>query len=332
MIDKMNAPHLPTGQNISPKLLKTFFQKCYNPLPEYPTLAHSIIVPLRWQTINKLQSVPINGKNLTPLAIWVAKPNKSISPSIQVQVAKLTQEISAHHWLRYYATVSEQQILTLQTESVSFADSLVKFQHAEQVVIKRTTAVIHGQWLVFVSGLARESDYPALAETFGLAVTSFTLLKPAEPARIEPWTHYQLAERLQFDCPASWQTRFATDKEIELYQDENHSLLKVALESQQRFDKPAEVLEKALDNFTQIRIQELLHSAPLPNSSLPGKNHHLLIYQGTLKDKPSELWISFYEDNQYYTVISLLTVSRDTDFYQWAVNKRAYGILLQSLV
>ena len=97
----------------------------------------------------------------------------------------------------------------------------MKFQTPEQVVIKRIAAVIHGSWMILVLGLAPEADYSALADTFGLAVNSFRLLKPALSPSIEPQTHYQLAEMIEFDCPASWQSKLVSETNIELYHDNN---------------------------------------------------------------------------------------------------------------
>jgi hypothetical protein len=301
----MNISPLPTGENIPEKVLKTLFKKRENEPPQSPTLAHSIMLPLSWQKINDL---------------WVPKPNNGIYPSIQIHATKLTQEISAHNWLRYYVAESKEQILNLQTPSVLFADSLVKFQTPEQVIIKRIAAVIHGSWMILLLGFAQEYDYLALAETFGKAVSSFRLLKPALSPSIEPQTHYQLAEMIEFDCPASWQSKLVSETNIELYHDD--AQLKVALSSKQNLEK---IIETTLDDFPQMTILELLHSTPL-------RNFHLLIYQGNFKDQTYELWISCFEYYQHYTVASLLTISRDSDFYQWAVNKRAYGILLESLV
>ena len=138
----MNISHLPTGENIPKAMLETLYQSHDYEPSEYPTLAHSITLPSSWQKINDLQSVQID--EMKPLAVWQPKGNHGIYPSIQVHATELTQEISAHNWLRYYLAKSGSQILNLQIESVSFADSLVKSQTSEQVVIKRIVVVIHG--------------------------------------------------------------------------------------------------------------------------------------------------------------------------------------------
>jgi hypothetical protein len=57
-----------------------------------------------------------------------------------------------------------------------------------------------------------------------------------------------------------------------------------------------------------------------------------MIYQGEQANQSQELWLSRFEENSHHVTVALLTPARREQFYTWAVNKRAYGIVLESLV
>jgi len=57
------------------------------------------------------------------------------------------------------------------------------------------------------------------------------------------------------------------------------------------------------------------------------------VYKGGVKGNEiqQEMWIAAIEDPRYYILVSLLTPFRDHMFSYWALNRRAFEIVLENL-
>jgi hypothetical protein len=310
---------LSPDQTLPPILLKALFVEGQTTPASNPQLAYTLKQPKPWLTESHELTGPLE---LTRLGC-ITDANQA---TVSIQATLLDQEISAGDWLKYYALALGKQILTCQPTSTELAQGLLQFEHSSDVLIERSHAVIHGPWLVLISGLATEAVYPHLASTFNQIIMSFRLLNPPVKPTIEPRTTYRL-QPYQFRCPSRWQSQAVAENTCILSRP--LGLVKITVLSQVKTQ--AEWLEQQLDDFPYLTLQNLLHHAPLssPNSQFP--HGHLVIYQGIQQEEPKELWLSRIPDRIHGVTVALLTPTRMLDFYSWAVNKRTYGIILASL-
>jgi hypothetical protein len=96
---------------------------------------------------------------------------------------------------------------------------------------------------------------------------------------------------------------------------------------------PEQVIEHRLDKFPNLSVQKLWHQAPLPSPHTERfPEGRLMISQGEQGGQSQELWLSRFEEDSHHIAIAWLTPARQERFYTWAVNKRADGIVLESLV
>ena len=308
---------LPPDQTLSPILLKALFVENQTTPASNPELAYTLKQPKPWLTGSDELTSPLE---LTRLGSITDAEQATVS----IQATSLDREISAGDWLKYYAL--GKQILTFQPTSTDLAQGLLQFDSSSDVLIERARAMIHGQWLVLISCLAAEAAYHHLASTFNQIITSFRLLKPPVEPTIEPRTTHRL-KPYQFLCPTRWQYQAVAENTGVL----SHPLGLVKITVLSRINTQAEWLEQQLDDFPQLTLQNLLHHAPLstPNPQLP--HGHLTIYQGIQSGEPRELWLSRFPDRVHWVTVARLTPARTLDFSSWAVNKRTYGIILESL-
>ncbi|NJO14961.1 MAG: hypothetical protein HC877_04205 [Thioploca sp.] len=310
---------LPPDQTLPPILFKALFVQSQITPASNPELAYTLKQPKPWFAKNHELTNPLE---LT----WLGSITDAEQATVSIQATSLDREISAGDWLKYYALTLGKQILTFQPTSTDLAQGLLQFEYSSDVWIERAHTVIHGQWLVLISGLAAKAVYHHLASTFKQIITSFRLLNPPVEPTIEPRTTYRL-KPYQFRCPTRWQYQVVAKNTGVL----SHPLGLVKITVLSQINTQAEWLEQQLDDFPQLTLQNLLHHAPLssPNSQLP--HGHLMIYQGIQSGEPKELWLSRFKDRVHWVTVALLTPTRTLAFHSWAINKRTYGIILASL-
>jgi len=311
----------PLSSNIehAPTLLNALFVPCQITPATQPALAYTLKQPKSWRSGSADLTHPLE---LTCLGSFT----DDVQSTVSIQAISLKREISAGDWLKYYALSLSKPILTLKPISVNWAHGILQWDSAHR---EHAATIIHGQWLILISCLTTEAAYQALASTFKHIITSFKLLNPPEQATIESRIPYTMANTLQFAAPASWQCQSMQANSCTLSQ--QSAQLKLSIEHKTAVIETAEWLEKQLDDFPQLKIQNLLHHSRLSSPNVHFSEGHLMIYAGIDHGESRELWLTRFED-QYHTVtVALLTAARTVDFYLWAVNKRAYGIILESL-
>ncbi|KHD11471.1 hypothetical protein PN36_29130 [Candidatus Thiomargarita nelsonii] len=341
----MSEPKLPIGKTIPPDVLESSFFKVQDKPYGNPELAYSLLVPKDWNVDSSLKAKTnqLGRERLKPLAIFAA-PDGSHS-FIQLHAIGLPREISAAHWLRHYAATTDRTIVELEELSVLFADSLMTFKIEDHTFVGRAAVRIDGDRLFMVFGFAIEAAYQALAETFGLAISSFKLLSPSSRTSIEPHRRHNLADIVQFDCPASWKHKVPENppigkQAIDFYHfDDNNAfqgLIRVKAVSKTVVNQSEEVIKNTVEEYadSNLILRDKLHSSPVGSYSARFSNGFLIIYGCTIEgneENQQELWICAFEDEKHYIVTSLLTPSRRQIFYTWAFNKRAYEIVLESI-
>lgn len=316
---------LTPGRMISPALRKMLFVQIQETPPQDPSLAYSLTVPRSWSEGSTKHALPLKLERLKSLG-WPHQVH------LQLSATRLNREIGAGDWLKYYALTLKRTLVTIEVKTAHLADGLLQFEQSNSLFIERATITIHGPWLICLSCLAQEGAYSALAETFGMVVTSFRLLNSPSPSTIEPRLAHHLPAGLQFNCPPSWQPHSVTEKTIALSNGEANQL-RVTLLDKKVITQPEQVIEHLLDEFPEVSVQALQHQAPLPSPHAERfPEGRLMIYQGEQAGQAQELWLSRFEEDSHYVTVALLTPARQEQFYPWAVNKRAYGIVLESLV
>lgn len=341
----MSEPKFPIGKSISPEVLESSFLKVQDRPYGNSALAYTILLPKHWRADSslKVKTSQLGTVTLKPLAIFAGP--KSEHSFIQLHAIQLPKEISAAHWLKHYAATTERKLVDLDELSVLFADSLMTFKIEDHGFSGRAAAKIDGDRLFLVFCFAPDATYPALAETFGLAVSSFKLLNPSSKKTIEPRHQHNLANIVQFEYPASWTPRIAENppigkQAIDLYHfDDNKAfqgLIRVKTVNKTVVEQSEDVIKDTVQEYadSNLVLRDKLHSSPVGSYSERFSNGVLIIYNCVIEgnqENTQELWICVFGDDEYYVITSLLTPSRNDIFYTWALNKRAYEIVLESI-
>lgn len=337
---------LPIGKGIPADVL----QRDYALVRDIPygnaSLAYQMLLPKSWgYDAIKAESANLPTDSPKLLALFGGAEQHGATPVIQLHGIRLLREIRAAHWLRLYAEKQNAEIIETNELSHLFADALMTKKIDGHNYILRVAARINANHLFLILGIAISPAYAELAETFGLTIASFKLTNAGDIEAVETKTTYTLTNPLAFQAPTSWHaTKPEADKlppgrqAIDLYnldaENVPHGFIRIKTISKDVADITSEQVQQGgLEEFSEggIEISDVIDTYPVPSTNSRFHNNILTIYSATIDKNPQELWVCQLETKQFHTLITLLTPSRNFTFETWAVNKRTYEIILETL-
>ncbi|MCX7099865.1 MAG: hypothetical protein NTV43_18375 [Methylococcales bacterium] len=338
----MMMEELPIGKNLPPQTIKAMFSLAEDTPFNNKQLGYKILIQKNWEVDTlTAKSAELDTVSLKPIGMFVSPQNHPQSAYIHIYAVELLKEISAANLLRHYANTTGRNIINLQEISIYFADSLMDFNIENQSFIGRAAIRVDGNKAFMVFCFTKKANYENLAEIFGLTVASFQLTSPSLQNYIEHRVSIAIND-IKFDYPASWQPNMPKEmprgrQVTDLYHFDNENVLqgmiRIKVVEKNTIDSIEKVLRGTIDEFTEanVVIQQKTHQSSVESYSKRFLNGEILIYECTINNNPNELWICVFSDTTHYYVISLLTPARDNYFYTWALNRRAYDIVLESV-
>lgn len=303
-------------------------------------LAFSIQVPPGWRA-DPVPPIPVTlpTDRLTPLALFANDPGEGCY--LQVEAVRLTRDIGAEHWIRHFMLVSDYKPKAIRGLSPIFADALCTFTIENVPFTGRITATLNGDILFCVHAFAPTATYPQWAERLGYSVASFEPLAQAAHVGVEPWADHQVGTQ-RFKCPAGWTAYPAhtappgVSAVDLLYETEESPLGWIRFKTVSR-DQPTSMerlAERALADMRDTGVRDFVlrvdKGIELGNSIFTGGV--LQVFDGaSTTGLPQEVWVTLLEAPNLFIVITLLTPARTADFQLWAENRRAYGIVTETL-
>ncbi len=342
----MTQTEFPIGQNFSKKELKERFHLIKDMPYNNPELAYKILIPKGWESESiQAESKDLNPNTLKPLAIFKGPEHGGANPFVQIQAVQLIREITAANWLRHYAIATERKLLAIKPISDNFADSVMEFLIDGHPFTARATASIDGDRLFFMLNLALSSTYDKLAEIFGVPVVSFNLQRGSSKKSIEKHIPYNLDEIVRFNCPDSWKYRLVTEERPEgkeaadlfSHDPDGNVCGRMRVKSVER-NVSSGVETQIQDTISEYRdgnviVDDLLESVEVEIGSDRFDTGVVKAFSAHVDGNEirQEVWVAVIEVPEYYIVVSLLTPFREQDFFLWAINRRAYDIVLETL-
>jgi hypothetical protein len=335
------------GQTIPAKVLKKDYVKVEDKPFGQAALAYSLVLPNDW--IQLKLSAP-DGQLLVEhpklLSTFLGPKQPEGNPMAQVWCQGLVREISAGDWLKDFLSRSNASIIALEVRSPYLAEALALRQEGAVAIKTRISARLAGNRLFLVQGVAPEPLFPAYAEAFGLAISSFKPALLSDNPHVELWQTHHLDQAVTFNAPYSWLERRPKAPAgldlVDLY-NLNASAQPVAIlkvmsvrrtltQGKKGLDLPALLIAeftKAGLQVTEVAAQETVSvPKPLSNGSLrvckaivpKSKDHRLQNLLVVAVDGPS-----------HHVLAGLQTCAPNEGFYEYAMNRRAFDIVLDTL-
>jgi hypothetical protein len=331
---------LPTGEKIETAKLHRDLGPVEVHPENCPTLAFRCLMPKRFKPVEPPEPASPEGK--LPLITLASFEDAATHSGIIVQKQALPREISADHWLRLCAMQTSRQIEVLANVSPYFADSKVSFTVENTLYAARFAIQISGGDAIILMGFAPYNSYPDMADEFGMFLATWKLLTPPSQPTVEPWDKISLG-KVRFSMPSSWKKtppgpQPPADGEAVTFAnfDDNgelNGILRVAT-GKTHCDPVDEGLSFLLS--MNLKVDFILAENDLKVSSELGGTAYLkrLVLGGPAAPEGGfEGWIIGLNGVSGWISLTLLTPpeSNDERFHVWAFNRRALGIVCETI-
>lgn len=336
----------PLGQTIAQDELASRFVKQEDQPYGNLDLAYSIVLPNDWLQLGlEAQDAQLHADKPKLLANVLSPTDRDANGMIQVWCQGLIKEISAADWLKYYLTTTGREVGALQVVSPYFADAIAHWELDKVAYTMRIAACVAGNRLFLIQGMAPDDLYAEYAELFGLAVSSFKVTRKLENPHVELWQTHTLDDRIVCNAPISWPERTPEAPEglsaVDLFnlsgEGEPLGVLKIMTlrkkltEGKSGIDLPALLVME----FTKIgiEVETIASDEPLPVSEPFGNGSFKILTARVPKgdNRLRNLLIASFDVPSHHVLVGLMTCAPKEGFYEYAVNRRAFDIVLETM-
>jgi len=338
---------LPLGQSIPPQVLKENYVKVEDKPFGQSALAYSIVIQNSWIQLQLSASDPLlRVEHPKLIGNYLSPKDQGGNAMVQVWCQGLIREIAAADWLRDFLALGNASILSLEARSPYLADALIVRQDGPILLQVRISAHLAGNRLFLIHGTAPADLFDRYAESFGIAVSSFKPCLITDNPHVELWQTHNLDNALSFNAPYSWLERrpqapagldmvhlFNLNARVQLIANlKVMSVRRSLTKGKKHIDLHALVASefmKAGLRVTELASEESVKvDAPLSNASFK-------IWKAVLpKAKPQRaenMLVVAVNTPNHHVVAGLQTGAPSEGFYEYAVHRRAFDIVLGSL-
>ncbi len=310
-------------------------------------LAYRVRLPKGWsenlETTKPASEQGISQRVLGPIARYVSPPNQQLRSFFTIESLELTYEIGARNWFINYVVSNGLSLEQAGTESKRQVEAIYVEVQGDQTYIVRVKVMLNGSRMVVARYFVPQELYEEERVQQAQVIRSFELTN-REEVGVEKLKIYGFLDQSFFDYPESWTLDAPIVRSIDrmkamLY----HSTMVGKLDGQINI-----YLTNKLTNTTRAKeIEYYREKFKIENYELgkylesPEMEYHKDMIFGTTQVYEMnplvsnmfdyELWVSVIEGEEYIYVLSLLTPSRNEEFYTWARNIEAYRIVLKGI-
>jgi hypothetical protein len=319
-----------------------------------PLLSYSFRVPKGWT--DNVQQRPVKEELAPPklsgtvpdiLGRYIAAPKNFERSRVAVEAQQMTYEISALNWFVNFILENGFSLTAITEKSAREIEALYVAVEEDKTFVVRTRVIINGPRLILVRHHLPQENYEEEKVEQAQIVKSFTLLNPSKD-RIEKQLTYGFLDQSYFNYPESWTLKERSILSIErmsalLYQSSMDEKITV-LDGHIKVDVVSRLLGTTLpqevENFRKdfkvpgYKIGALIEDIPYKfNASIEsGKGQaYKLVPDDPVRMKEYEVIVSIMQGKDFYYITSMITPSRDQNFYAWARNMEAIRIVNETL-
>jgi hypothetical protein len=338
----MDEFKLETGDRYSKeKINNEFIRIDETPYIKAPFL-YRLLIPKDWQVV-QLEKQPDRLPSDSPIPVAHLATKSDDGTQMVLMGISLTREISAGDWLRIYLRDKKYSLLTLKALSPVNADSMVGMSIAGNEFIGRIAVRIHGNILLVLVGVSPRGIYQKYGEQFEVSAHYFEVVGSRPKETIEKREIYDIKKIIRFQYPESWHPvvfahppkgKQAVDFLWFDVKKEPQGMIRVKTVVKGVPNKKDAQLKDALDEVTKEgnEMKTVISSYTLSIRSDRFQSGIQKVYAGKNPEgTPYESWITVFEGEKYYYIVTLLTRERKVDFPIWAINLRAYQIVMETM-
>lgn len=316
-------------------------------------ISYEFRVPKKWSL--NVQQAPIGGEGGSPLsksvltiiAKYISEPKNLQRSTITIEAQELAYEISAKNWFINFIINNGFSLSGMTEKSSREIEAMYVALENDVTYVVRTRVILNGSRLVVVRYYLPQENYEEEKPLQAQVMASFHLLQPTAE-RIETQETYGFLDQSYFNYPKSW-----TLKEKSILSIERMS----ALLTQEMTDRKRQILEGHIKIKVISRLLKTTMAEEIENFRKELKIPHYSVgqlienvdytYDPSIKVGKAQLYklepddkvnmqayeflVAVMQGDDYYYITSLITPSREQDFYTWAKNMEAVRIVNESM-
>lgn len=292
------------------------------------------------------------------LARYISAPKNLMRSNLVIEAQALSYEVSVQNWFVNFILKNGFSLTAMETKSDREIEALYVQVDKDTTYVVRIRVVVNGPRLILIRHYLPQENFEEEKGQQRQIVASFKLLNPTQE-RIEKQLEYGFLDQSYFNYPNSWTLNAKPIYSIERMSATIFRESEVLSKEEQRRGRrqgPApldgqikvNVVSKLLKTSLAQEVQTFRNAIDIKNYTL-GKPIERITYKYDPSIKsgqaqvyslvPSnpvtmghyEIVISVMENNDFYYITSLVTPSRDQDFYIWARNIESVRIVNESL-
>ena len=311
------------------------FRKGYKESYQY-----SLILPKIWKILPDIKAQYPTNDNIKLLAKIVDSQNIQ-DANITVWSTLLTNEMHPADWLSHWLKNQQYHVLDsriLPTQYGNVGDFLVSKKGKKEV--SRLITTKDGDRIFLLMASAKNKTYKRYEETFLLAIQSFQLLHPKKELYAEPFKQEQIKK------PYEVTLRYPTSWEHHIEPAETKALLSINLINKKEKETLGQInivlsslsLKLKADDLLQTWIGKMkanhiqLENAPATVKTEQVENKKISTWQSKATRNGASIMLrnTIIEHDKGALMISLVSPSQTRNYIEWAINQRAYEILLKT--
>lgn len=317
-------------------------------------MAYELRLPKNWT--NNIQTPPVNSDAQKPilsdtvlgiLGRYIGAPKNLLRSYVVVEGQGMNYEISTAHWFVNFILLNGFSLTALTEKSPTEIEAMYVQVDKDQTYIVRARVMVNGNRLIMVRYYLPQENYEEEKAQQGQVIQTFKLLNPTGE-RIEKQNTYGFLDQSYFSYPVSWNLKEKSILSIErmsaiLYQerlDGKESILEGHLKINVVSRLLKTTLAQEVDTFRKglkikdYKIGQLIENVKYnydPSIKHGKAQSYRLDPLDAVNMQPYEILVTVMQGDDYYYITSLISPSREHDFYGWARNMEAARIINESI-
>lgn len=318
------------------------------------SLSYKIRLPNDWikETEAGLGSFSVSSKVFGNIARFHGAPKFTGNRSrFTIQVIGLDYQLTAEQWFLQHLLANGYSIQGFRMIDETEAEALFVMIDNSISYVVRASAHISGKSVVLAQHFLPIEWWDDSKVSQAHIVSSFSLLKK-EQVFVEEMKFFHFLDVTELQYPASWEMRASPLRSID---NMNVQILNVVSRTNSKYGGGVKFLNGKIDvNLVSVFVADSLEvekqaykesfikAGLVIQDSLNVEEKFVLNKQfssfkieafeaidtkNTVLDY--EVWLASFSAGDYYYFVSLLTPSRDDDFYVWSRNTQTYKLILK---
>jgi hypothetical protein len=339
----MNTPHpFPVEMPFQHEEMTRDFWRCPCTRGPDPAFHFRITLPSTWRPVDVPADPPTQAKPVADIAFF--RTLNDPRAEIAVSAVLLSREIAPSDWLDDLLTASGHEILDgrdTDTAGGLLPDVLTRRVAAGEPVISRWLAIKNGKHVFVLEARTGEAHYAEFANAFFMAVASFELIHPGGWPLAESLKTFTRRDPDDFLMlfPESWDITEDASSHANALVVQLRNRVNTTTIGTITFAVVACAVEKDAQSLANNYVDELQHGGvPLHALTLaPAPVMEGFEAAWTASGRAegtggaAEVQIVVGKRPHAWFLIGLLGPARETAAHAWAVNTRAFQILLDNL-